>query len=474
MPMPAGTSSYLRDDNQTINVPTPLGIYQYERSYGSSCAAWDLGLVPYCHGAPPQPASCNHHFCYVDADHCTGTSRYESTFFSGAHYSYGTCGAGFQDSLDWSKLVTETTLRNRTLRFAYPAEMNPWHWRAYQPDTGRWEWDGMMHRFFVRIAIQAGFSIVERNLSSYSLASFSSRWDACTHDVMMGLIDICPTGAQQTPNRMQMAQFTSAIMASNMRLMVRSNPQTLSWDIRDGKDSAWLSFAKPFTYGLWTAIIGLTVFTGLALAFLEGAGVASGAGTVEVPAPGPSSDGTPIRPILEKRLSRNKLVAGATAVAQSQTLKDLMQFKLHRVASRAVEGIRQLGPRLTNFIDKAAMPSIYLAAYGLFVTDVPHRATSIASKAIRLGYAFVIVIVMSSYTANLASTLLQSSVRHRGIQSILDCYSTSRTSAAVCTKVCIAQQYVQAMRENHPSVDTEIFPSSTATFTGLANGNCDA
>ena len=130
----------------------------------------------------------------------------------------------------------------------------------------------MMHRFFVRIAIQAGFSIVERNLSSYSLASFSSRWYACTHDVMMGLIDICPTGAQQTPNRMQMAQFTSAIMASNMRLMVRSNPQTLSWDIRDGKDSAWLSFAKPFTYGLWTAIIGLTVFTGLALAFLEGAG----------------------------------------------------------------------------------------------------------------------------------------------------------------------------------------------------------
>ena len=89
----------------------------------------------------------------------------------------------------------------------------------------------------------------------------------------------------------------------------------------------------------------------------------------------------------------------------------------------------------------------------------------------QLGYALVIVVVINSYTASLASVLLESRVTHIGIQGIRDC---QQGLGQLCKTVCIASQYEQAMTEAYPSVNTMVFPSSKATFQGLVDRECQA
>lgn len=356
-----------------------------------------------------------------------GTNRYPSSNFDGFFYSFGTCGVSQSQSLEWEKLVTARTLRNRTLRYAYPADSRPWHFRVWNPVAEQWEWDGMMHKYFLRIANLAGFHVEERNLSDYSVATFASKWDACTHDVLMGLIDICPTAGQQTANRMQMSAFTAALIPSHLVLMVKRSPHRLSWNPLDGYSSAWLAFARPFSEWLWLVCMGVTFAVGIALGILEGPRVAVG------------FDGREDESLEKKH-------------APPET-------PIRNWISAKVSGIP---------------PSIYLASYGMFTHDVPHRCASNSAKAVKLGYAFWVLIVVSSYTANLAHLLMVVKLEHRGIKSISDCYITSRTSSSLCMKVCVEQHYRQALQENHPSVELEVFASSTAVKNGLKEGVCEA
>ena len=43
----------------------------------------------------------------------------------------------------------------------------------------------MMHRFFKAIAAEAGFTMVERNVSAYSLSKFASAWDAWSRETQL-------------------------------------------------------------------------------------------------------------------------------------------------------------------------------------------------------------------------------------------------------------------------------------------------
>ena len=64
--------------------------------------------------------------------------------------------------------MTSDQLRGKTLRFSYPKESVPWH---YRDEKG--QWTGLMHRFFEDLALRGQFQIeyVEPNAYSYSMKS---------------------------------------------------------------------------------------------------------------------------------------------------------------------------------------------------------------------------------------------------------------------------------------------------------------
>lgn len=154
---------------------------------------------------------------------------------------------------DFRTSVTEDALRGRTLRYSYPKELYPWHVR-----DSNGEWTGLSHRFFVALAERGRFNIeyVEPNNYSYSLMEAGKKnttpyqidnaWDACTHSVMMGYIDVCPATAWETPNRRNMSLFAAAVLTSNFRLLVKQvlDDGHSSWNPLDGYGSLWFSFLK--------------------------------------------------------------------------------------------------------------------------------------------------------------------------------------------------------------------------------------
>ena len=450
-------STYLLDAS-TLLVPKGHDIHRYSRSYGSACSPWDSGLAPYCNSAVP-PKYCSRAWCYVDPDECDAYSKYPSAFFADLFYSYETCGSTFSEAMEFSRSVSSGELQGKTLRFAYPKESSPWHWKTWNAAEQRYEWDGMMHKFFMRISASAGFQVEERNLSAYSLSKFASNWDACTHDVMQGLIDVCPTGAQQSPNRLLMSHFSAAIMASQMRLMVRKEARVSTLNPFDGYDSMWWEWSKPFTPRLWGAVISLAVTVAWVLAYFE---------------PTDKARAGPRGGMKDNQMSKT----GEEQIRTGLTLPPpMVAAQAAGSASSGSSSSSKPPPvctRIKRFTLQSFFPSLNLAMFGLFVTDVPHSTRSAAGRMIKLGYAFVIVMVMNTYTANLASTLLLRSVSHHGIQSIRDCYAKSTGSNSACTHVCVESQYAQAMAEAHPSVEVLLYPSSKSTFTGLVDGQCQA
>ena len=59
-------------------------------------------------------------------------------------------------------------------------------------------------------------------------------------------------------------------MASNLRLLVRQQARTISYNIADGYNSVWMRFLKPFSPALWLCILGISALAAWAFAFLEG------------------------------------------------------------------------------------------------------------------------------------------------------------------------------------------------------------
>ena len=66
--------------------------YEYPQDYGTSCAAWDEGLPPYCNKSD-SPSWCPSVWCYVDKATCSKSDLERTTFFEEElYYSYENCG----------------------------------------------------------------------------------------------------------------------------------------------------------------------------------------------------------------------------------------------------------------------------------------------------------------------------------------------------------------------------------------------
>ena len=103
---------------------------------------------------------------------------------------------------------------------------------------------------------------------------------------------------------------------------------------------------------------------------------------------------------------------------------------------------------------------------GAKVDDTKTRAGS----AIRVGFAVFTMVMVATYTANLAQLLVVNAQQTTGITSVKDCDPPS----AICQKVCVLQIQLSLVGAQHPTMDVVTFPNSGDLFAGLSNGDCQA
>ncbi|CAE7455236.1 GRIN1 [Symbiodinium natans] len=393
-----------------LQVPTSKGllVYNHSETFGSYCAAWDAKLAGLS-GLCSSAGECQQSYCYVDPSNCS-TASYPTSYFPqlGLQYSYLTCG----DSASQEDFVTQirTQLTGQTFRFAYPASSRPWH---YEQDDG---WTGSVASFFQELSVEAGFQTVQATVSEASLSLFASPWDACVHDVQMQLIDFCISVVMETDTRRQMATFTSPILAGNMKLMVRKEVADNRWDPALGYESVWFSFLKPFSPILWLLVASLVFTAGIFFYWVE------------------EEDGT-CSCCSSSMLHPRKALAGLKKICEGLQYGTLAFF-----AGGDLGGAK--------------------------IDDTRTRAGS----AIRVGFAVFTMVMVATYTANLAQLLVVSAQQTTGITGVKDCDPPSD----ICQKVCIIQQQLNLVRNQHPTMDVVTFPNSGDLFGGLANGDCQA
>ena len=94
-----GVETVERDNEDVIIYKDSGNEYKYPESYGTTCAAHDEPLEPYCSDAfgslTDAPSWCEAKWCYVDAATCERDDVEATTFFEGyeLYYSYSNCDA---------------------------------------------------------------------------------------------------------------------------------------------------------------------------------------------------------------------------------------------------------------------------------------------------------------------------------------------------------------------------------------------
>lgn len=399
-------------DGKSLNVPTEGGLLLYNSTtYGSSCRAWENGWYPICKDPHNLPDVCTRPWCYVDTSTCVDTASYPTDRFVAMdlRWSYEACG----DPYDSWHADRSNSLKGKVLRFAYPMEMKPWH---YKVDG---HWTGVMHRFFESVQARAGFVLAERNVSAKSRSMFKSKWDACIHDIKMGLIDICPTAAWETGGRWDLAAFTPPVLPSPLRLMVKEVESADPWNPMSGYESVYFSFMKPFRPELWLMVLVLTCCA---------------------------------TTIVKRVDSAETFTEVRRSMSTASTRKE-------KACAGCCSGVNYC---LTDMLESWS---------ALFSGGALVSTTSVPGHVVSFGYIVLATIIMASYTANLATTLVMHASSHQGIQGFKDC---DPATPGLCEKVCVATQLARLTQEIYPTMQLVTPPSSGATLKALADGECDA
>jgi hypothetical protein len=400
-------------DQAELVVQTSEGPSLRSIDYGSSCSAWDKDSTPFCDAPSVEPAEhCENQWCYVDPLNCEGVRLHRSYYIPGdVFYSYDTCGS----SDKFVDFHTRRKLEGQVVRFAYPKN-HDFH------DKSSGQWTGLMHEWLLELQKEAKFILEERSVSNISLDLFPSAWDACTHDVKMGLIDVCPASAWETETRREMAQFASPVMSSNMRLLLRKQ------EVIKANPRAVFEPIQPL---LWLVIVGMTTLFGVIFWYIEGDRELHGA---------LQSATLDLSPRSPKTLSSSqKVIAGMLPRANRS-----MVMKQKNVWTAAWN------------VGLSLIRSIWLSWYGALVQDVLVESRTPPGRLLKLSKGFFVLVFISTYTANLAASFVQQDIEQAGFTTLDEFTVADQT-------VCV-HNVKEAVQSMYPSLRLVHIPSSAAVL----------
>jgi len=257
----------------------------YAPDYGSNgCQAYDVDLSG-SHGCATDspPSWCASAWCYVDMEACrrsgidmSGTRIFEDLKL---YYSYGTCDMTMDEETEASLAFEHdanpitTQAQGEVLTVGIPTMDYPIHFKRdstgalalgnedplYYDDSVPWE--GTMIEFLdeiLSVAPYAGFNYTFTSPMA-RLASPHSSWTATVYDVEKRLLDMGGSVFWVTAERTEMTAFSTSYHIDLHYL----------WVPRPKKDDSFLTVASkvfvPFSNNLWLLLFGVTI----AMSFVE-------------------------------------------------------------------------------------------------------------------------------------------------------------------------------------------------------------
>jgi len=259
----------------------------YPPNYGTSgCAAYDVDLAgDHVCGSSSPPSWCASAWCYVDMEACrrSGLDVQGTVLFDGLnlYYSYGTCldteegqEAALAFQRDGSPIATFG--QGEVLAVGIPYMDYPTHFKrdsdgavligvdheVYFDDSVKWE--GSMIDFLDEIVSVAPYAAFNYTYTSpvARLASGGSSWTATVYDVEKRLLDMGGSDFWVTAERAEMTAFSTSYHIDLHYL----------WVPRPKKDNSFVTVATrvfiPFSNELWALLISVTVAMSLVEVYL--------------------------------------------------------------------------------------------------------------------------------------------------------------------------------------------------------------
>ncbi|KAL1529028.1 hypothetical protein AB1Y20_010348 [Prymnesium parvum] len=409
---------------------------RYPLQYGlGRCHAWDDGLPPFCNGAPPRPSFCSTAWCFVDTSRCRGTSAsFRKTHLLDPlplYYSYEACAQ--DDDLQallraraaeeqWVSFTVLTPLAGVALTVGFAALSPPSHFKRdergavvatghpryeeiYKDDSIPWE--GISVEYFGALLAEANrlglnVSAAHTYVSGGARRRHANPWTAAVDDVGAGLLDASPGNLWPTPERLKLAPFTLPFKDSEFWLLV---PRPASESSSEPAFSQLSRCFLPFTGALWGAIFGATLCVGLLHAYFA--------------------------------MRFEPHGGGVMGTASS------FRRRWSTVLRTSWRGGGDDGSSSGQLWTGAAQAAGELLSGGVGL-DV-ERVGSAGGRVLYLGWGFFVLLVISSYTANLAAFLTQEGLQ-KGYPSTVEELRQNGD------EICVSEVVLQLAKARYPGV----------------------
>jgi ABC-type amino acid transport substrate-binding protein len=440
----------------------------YPATYGSStCSAWDAGLAPHC-GESPAPLWCSVPWCYVNASVCRSSDKtmYRSTYLEPTplFWSYDACSLGSTDAaldsfLESLGKSTTAAVRNRTLKVGIPMSYAPWHAKVgqrvedefYEDDTLPYE--GLVIDYMSHLRSQA--SLLGDSLefeytwiSRGSRSQKSSRWTASVLDVQKGLVDMAASDFWATQERLELAAFTVPIAVELVYLWVPrpdpSNPLAELMKVFNPLDlTVWLCvFGAVIVVGWVDTALGKVTSRASSSSTTTSSSAAASSSSVSSTIASGKPDDAPAAPFDAAVLHSPDDPNSGRRPSSLSSCRQLMSQHLH-------------------------CDGVYSSAMELVGGGTGHdEGMSVAQRCLRFTWGFFILILLSSYTANLASHLTKSNTG-RFWRDVDD-------ATADGARICITSALCTEARGRWPDASFVCTSGSQDAMDGVGDGRCEA
>lgn len=403
-------------------------------THGTSCKTHDFTNDPRCVGGDDQsyddlnvsnspvkgqiaPGYCFKQWCYVDKETCKDSSElfYQSDLISdpSLFYSYSTCNS---TAHSWLSFQTTESLQNKVVHVTIPVIRNPIHWKEddtwYKDDDAPWKgWVIDYLNAIDKISNIAGFNFTHRSGGSEEVVTHS-KFTAAVYDVQVGISDMAASLFWITSERLRMTAFTSPVALDKVYL----------WEerISEGSRNSLFHYVgqmmAPFNTELWVLILGTIVLVSIVAVWFSNDDDAFG--------------------IWRKRFKTDAWRNG------SLYDKFLIMAKV----------------LLDSFL---AHGTIFFTQS----TDV-NLEGSLPQRIFMTGFAFLVLIIISAYTANLAAFLTISND------------SSRITSMSEAGRICAHPVLKEDLKKLHPNAnfyfyDAPGIDSYQSMVDSFAAGKCD-
>jgi len=254
-------------------VISSLGNYLPVDYGGSYCASHDLEVDPLCNNNNKAPDYCENEWCYVDKEQCMQSSEflYKSNNFPELYYSYSTCDSTAEN---WLISLSTSLIRNEDVLVTIPAILKPAHFKNDMSGNGtEYSDDSIPWKGWIIDYLDAVYDVANtdgaKGIGSFKYVTVStgrsksnkSQWEASIEDVGAGLSDMSASTFWVSTPRLQITPFSVPLYVDKFYLWI-PNPE-------DSTDNGILhNFRKvmsPFDDSLWL----LLIFSMLLVAFIR-------------------------------------------------------------------------------------------------------------------------------------------------------------------------------------------------------------